>query len=216
MSQADFSSLHNEIATYYSSKIREFGATAKGVDWRDEESHRLRHRQFLYLMRDDMDADICDLGCGFGDFLSFLRPHGFMGTYTGYDISADMIAKASEIHQQDARCSWRLGGFPQEIHDYVVASGIFNVRRNIETALWERYISETLDKMAAASRKGFAFNILTRHSDPERQRPDLYYADPMTLFEYCIQKFGRRVAILQDTELFEFTLITRFEHLNSF
>ena len=41
---------------------------------------------------------------------------------------------------------------------------------------------DTLDEFARLSRLGFAFNVLTRYSDADRRRPDLYYANPLALF----------------------------------
>jgi hypothetical protein len=63
--------------------------------------------------------------------------------------------------------------------------------------------------MAQLSKKGFAFNILTGYSDPERQRADLYYADPLFFFDYCQKNFSRFVALLHDYPLYEFTILVK-------
>ena len=39
-------------------------------------------------------------------------------------------------------------------------------------------MSQTLAIMQSLCRRGFAFNMLTTYSDPEKQRDDLFYADP--------------------------------------
>jgi hypothetical protein len=62
--------------------------------------------------------------------------------------------------------------------------------------------------MAELSRRGFAFNVLTKYSDPERMRPDLYYADPLFLFNYCKKSF-KSVALLHDYPLYEFTILVK-------
>ncbi len=69
--------------------------------------------------------------------------------------------------------------------DYSVASGIFNVKLEFGEGEWATYVAETIAQLARASRKGFAFNMLTSHSDEDRKRPDLYYADPCETFEAC-------------------------------
>jgi len=201
--------IHEAVSRYYEGKLREHGATSRGVDWRDERSHALRHKQFLYLLGEDLTASIGDLGCGYGHFLPFLRSQHYSGTYTGYDIAPDMIAAASELHGADNDAAWHVSGKPVEQHDYLIASGIFNVRQQVETERWTDYIFATIDDMAQASRRGFAFNILSLVSDPEYRRPDLYYADPARFMEHCIQQYGRRVAVLHDSELYEFTLVVR-------
>jgi hypothetical protein len=40
-------------------------------------------------------------------------------------------------------------------------------------------------------------------------RDDLFYADPLALFEHCRTRFSRRVALLHDYPLYEFTLLVR-------
>ena len=38
---------------------------------------------------------------------------------------------------------------------------------------------------------------------------DLYYADPLDLFDYCKRNFSKNVALLHDYRLYDFTLIVR-------
>ena len=66
-----------------------------------------------------------------------------------------------------------------------------------------------LDRLNALSARGFAFNMLTKYSDAERMRSDLYYADPCFLFDYCKKRYARRVSLLHDYPLYEFTMIVR-------
>ena len=92
---------------------------------------------------------------------------------------------------------------------YAVASGIFNVRPGIDDARWCAYVVETLHQLNELGHAGFAFNMLTAYSDPARQRPDLFYADPLFYFDYCRTQFSKRVALLHDYPLFEFTILVR-------
>jgi hypothetical protein len=74
---------------------------------------------------------------------------------------------------------------------------------------WAEYVRKIIDILADVGRRGFAFNILTLSSDPERRRSDLYYADPVEMLSYCLSRFGRSVALLQDYGLYDFTVIVR-------
>src|SRR3954465_6897597 len=118
------------VAAYYSAKLAEHGATPQGVDWNGQQSHDLRHRQFLRLL-DDSGASIIDLGCGFGDFLRFLRTHGYSGPFIGYAVAPGMIAEAFWLHGQAADRQWRVGARPAETADFAIASGIFNVKGDV-------------------------------------------------------------------------------------
>jgi hypothetical protein len=57
------------------------------------------------------------------------------------------------------------------------------------------------------SRRGFAFNALTSYSDRDKQRDDLYYADPLHWFDHCKKHYSRYVSLLHDYPLFEFTIL---------
>ena len=198
-----------EVAAYYASKLEAHGSTPQGVDWNGPESHDRRHRQFLRLLDGNLDASIIDIGCGFGDFLRFLRAAGHRGHFTGYDIAPSMIQKARELHGEDADRQWRVGAEPTEVADFAIASGIFNVKGDVPNESWRRYVVRTIDMMARAGRRGFAFNVLSLSSDPDRRRPNLYYADPAEMLAHCLAQYGRSVSLLQDYGLYEFTMVVR-------
>lgn len=197
------------VAAYYSAKLAMHGATARGVDWNTKDSHELRHRQFLRLLDGASNATILDLGCGFGDFLRFLRAAGYRGRFVGYDVAPSMIAEASRLHGADDNCEWRIGAEPTEIADFAVASGIFNVKGDVPLEQWVRYVHDTIEILARAGRLGCAFNVLSTSSNPDRRRPDLYYADASEMLSFCLDRYGKSVALLQDYGLYEFTVIVR-------
>ena len=93
--------------------------------------------------------------------------------------------------------------------DYAVASGLFNVKLDTPDAEWQQYMLDTVADLSSYGRRGFGFNVLTAYSDADRRRPDLYYADPLALFEHCRTSFSRRVALLHDYPLYEFTILVR-------
>ena len=130
-------------------------------------------------------------------------------TYTGCDISADMIAAARSRHTTSDLVRFVVGSEPPALADYCVASGIFNVRLERSDAEWRDYMAETIDVLDHSSVHGFAFNCLTSYSDAERKRDYLYYADPCALFDLCKRRYSRNVALLHDYGLYEFTLLVR-------
>jgi SAM-dependent methyltransferase len=208
----DHSRRLSHAASYYASRLAQHGATPQGVDWNGTESHERRHTQFLRLLGGHAEASIIDLGCGFGDFLRFLRAAGHRGRFIGYDVAPGMIEKARALHGEGSDRGWHVGAHPAEAADFAVASGIFNVKGDITDEDWRTYVTDTIDVLAGASRRGFAFNVLSLSSDPERRRPDLHYADPVALLGDCLSRYGRSVALLQDYGLYEFTIIVRHAH----
>lgn len=209
MKDALESGILSEVAAYYASKLAAHGSTPQGVDWNGVDSHERRHRQFLRLLDGSPNASVIDLGCGFGDFLRFLRAAGHHGRFIGYDIAPSMIEKARELHGENSDLQWRVGAEPAEAADFAIASGIFNVKGDVPNEFWIRYIHQTIDILAQAGRRGFAFNVLSMSSDPDRRRPSLYYADPANMLAYCLSRYGRSVALMQDYGLYEFTVVVR-------
>lgn len=209
MSNYNRDALLGWIGRYYAGRLDQHGPTPRGVDWNGEDSHRIRHMQFLRLVGGDADASVLDLGCGYGDFLTFLRDDGHRGRFVGYDLAAPMIEAARRLHGEGADRAWHIGAVPTEPEDYAVGSGILNVKGAIPEAEWEAHVEETIATLARASRRGFAFNVLSLSSDPEKRRPDLHYADAAAMLRMCLDRYGRHVALLQDYGLWEFTIVVR-------
>jgi SAM-dependent methyltransferase len=202
-------SILQDVALYYASKLAVHGPTPLGVDWNGIDSHEQRHRQFLRLLAGSPDASVIDLGCGFGDFLRFVRASGHRGGFVGYDIAQSMIEKARELHGEGDDRKWRVGAEPADAADFAIASGIFNVKGDVPNETWTHYVHDTIDILARAGRRGFGFNVLSLSSDPDRRRPGLYYADPVGMLRHCLSRYGRSVALLQDYGLYEFTVTVR-------
>jgi SAM-dependent methyltransferase len=200
--------ISEQVRRYYESRLTEHGATARGVDWNSETSQQVRFRDLVRLFEDEPDASILDYGCGYGALAAYIRARGHRGPYSGFDVSDRMIAaaRAGAFASGATFSSRRTEVVPA---DYTVASGVFNVRQQTPEADWHTYVLETLDDIAACSRRGFGFNVLSTRSDAERRRADLFYADPIEMFDYCTRRFSRRVALLHDAPLYEFTMLVR-------
>jgi hypothetical protein len=198
-----------KAAEYYSRKLAEFGATPRGADWNSSESQELRFEQLLRMCAPDTPIDINDYGCGYAALVPFLDRLGRQFDYCGYDAAAPMIAAAMETRGGDSRCRFTSDRASVTPRRFTVASGIFNVREQTGDAEWWDYIVRTLDDLAALSTEAFSCNFLTSHSDADRKRADLYYADPSELLRFCLQRYSRRAAVLHDYPLYEFTLMVR-------
>jgi SAM-dependent methyltransferase len=199
------------VEGYYSEKIEVHGATARGVDWNSPESQRLRFVQLLKLTDRSHPFTINDYGCGYGALADYLKDEGYPFQYCGFDISPKMLAIANERHVGMQKVAFVAKEQDLSDADYTVASGIFNVKLQTSSSEWESYLLRTLETISRLSKRGFAFNVLTKYSDAEFRRPDLYYADPLLLFDYCKTKFSRFVTLLHDYPLYEFTLLVRKE-----
>ena len=198
---------HQRVRDYYADKFRQFGPTPRGADWRDLEGQELRFAQLVKICGKDRAGSLIELGCGYGALYLYLRRRGWDMDYTGYDLAEDMVHAARVTLGDDPSAKVAVGSRPGQVGEYCVASGIFNVRLGFSDAQWRNYMLETIDDIARAAQKGFAFNVLTRFADPERMDPRLYYADPGELLNHCLSSYGRHISLLHGYGLYEFTLL---------
>jgi hypothetical protein len=191
------------VVSHYEETLRRFGPTARGMDWKDEASQRLR---FAVL------CDVCDLrgrtlhdvGAGAGHLYDFLRERHLDVEYSGSDLSAAMVEAARRRHPgvRFERLD-RLGESPAPTWDVVVCSGLFHVKLGCPDAQWREIVEETLRRMYAACRVAIAFNLLTDLVD--WRAPDLFYSDPAETLAFCRRELSPRVALRHDYPLHEYT-----------
>lgn len=203
--------LLDEVATYYAEKLAEHGDTPRGVDWNGEESQTIRFEQLCKVIdpKKMPGFSLNDLGCGYGALLDYLRDKYAACIYLGVDVSHEMIKAARQRHTVANQARFITSTEPDQVADYGVASGIFNVRLGRTDAEWFDYLLGTLDVLNRTSSLGFAFNCLTSYSDEDKKRDYLYYADPCRLFDLCKRRYSRQVALLHDYGLYEFTILVR-------
>lgn len=199
----------SEVADYYTAKLEEHGDSPRGVDWNSEDGQRLRFEQLCKLIETSSHFSINDLGCGYGALYEYLLGKNKSFSYFGLDISESMISAAEQRYKDKPQVRFALSSEPDQVADYGIASGIFNVRLGRSDGEWRSYIEATLDVLDRTSRAGFAFNCLTSYSDRDKMRDYLYYADPCVLFDLCKRRYSRNVAILHDYGLYEFTILVR-------
>lgn len=197
------------VCEYYAEKVRRHGAIAEGVDWNSRKAQYVRFDQLLRLCEPDKVFTLNDYGCGYGALASYMRDRGYSFHYRGFDISPEMIARAREVHENASNCIFFTEAHSLTPADYTVASGIFNVKLDTSENNWTAYVFDTLDRLAAVSRRGFGFNALTAYADRRYRRPDLYYADPTFLFDHCIRRYSRQTALLHDYGLYDFTILVK-------
>lgn len=199
--------LYKNIKKYYTKRILAHGATPKGVDWNGEESQFIRFTQLSKIIIQD-NFTINDIGCGYGKYTEYLAQNYNNYIYNGYDLSREMIENAKKLYPNT---NFLIIVKPEDVKesDYSIASGIFSVKMEHNESEWLSYILSTLEQMNEKSIRGFSFNMLTKYSDKKYMRDDLYYADPLFIFDYCKRNFSKEVALLHDYGLYEFTIVVR-------
>lgn len=200
-----------KVADYYTDRLQQHGPVPRGVDWNSLDSQETRFAQLLRVCDRDARFSLNDFGCGYGALADYLRTRRIACSYRGFDVSEAMISEARTRHRSDDTLQWVTDESELVRADYTVASGVLNVRLDVSEEDWERHTLQVVDALAARSKRGFAFNVLTKYSDADRRRRDLYYADPCMLFDHCQRRYSRWVSVLHDYGLYEFTILVRLD-----
>ncbi len=196
------------VKSYFDKRVREYGASPRGADWNSEASQRARFDQLLKII-ELPSFSLLDYGCGTGALAGYLVEKEFQADYYGFDILDSAIETARRVHAGKPHRTFLTDKDQLPVCDYTVASGIFNFRAEQSFEDWTNYVTGVLEHFNFLSRRGFASNFLTKYSDADKMRADLYYADPLYLFDYCKRNFSKDVALLHDYHLYDFTLLVR-------
>lgn len=202
-------SVLHDIEALYTDNVRRLGLDSKSVGWRDEASHRLRFDKLVAgLIPQDTDEPftVNDVGSGYGAMFRYLddRYGKRLARFHGYEISDAMIAACRDFIGYDERLDIIKSNIPDRDADYSFVCGTFNVRFKATDAEWDAYVKDMIVKLAERSKRGFSFNLLTSYVD--WKEPHLYYADPCVYFDFCKRLISRKVALLHDYPLFEWTI----------
>ncbi|HEY9088262.1 MAG TPA: class I SAM-dependent methyltransferase [Anaerolineaceae bacterium] len=199
------------VRKYFQQKLEAHGATHWGVDYNSDQAMEVRFDQLIKILSTAQAYSLLDFGSGYGAMLAYLMRSGHRVEYYGYDIVEEMVRQGREIFQgmPGVVFTSQFDEIPEV--DYAVVSGTFNMKLDASNTDWTGLVIDCITRMNQRSRKGMAFNMLTRYSDPEHMRPDLYYADPCFFFDYCKRNFSKNVAILHDYGLYDFTILVRKE-----
>ena len=201
------------IAGSYDFTLRQSGPVPEAVLWRGRRHQAARFRALLSVMGSDRwrrGISLNDVGCGYGALWLWLgwRWRVLGGSYTGYDISSEMLdAACRRISHPRAR--FVRSAVPSFMADYTVASGVFGLRLDMDSQDWEAWVEVLCLAMARVSRRGLSFNILDGRRSASCQT--LWYSDPDTEKSRAVRLFpGANVRIVQGYTSGDFTVLVRF------
>jgi len=145
-----------DARSFFEDRYRRFGPGPKALDW-SEEGQRRRF-QVLAGVGDMSGWSVLDLGCGFGDLLSFLVTPFPSIAYHGVDFSRPILEEARRRHAEASFDELdvvrdRIPG----LYDVVLSSGL----HNLETGTNDEDMERLLAKAWGACRIAVAVNMLS-------------------------------------------------------
>lgn len=191
------------VVAHYERVLAEHGPNARGMNWKDEASQRLRF-EVLCGVADLQGLRVCEIGCGAGHLLDFLEGRGMGAIYRGVDLSPAMIAAARKRHPTSSfeRVDFLAETLPPA--DVVMCSGVFHVKLDSPRDAWQEYVERSIRRLYDASGVALAFNLMSDQVDYRDE--NLHYANPGEVFEFCRRELSRRVVLRHDYPLYEFTI----------
>lgn len=184
----------------------EHGDSAQATYAGARELQRLRFDRLIDpLLALKRPFSIHDVGAGLCDLRGYLVERGIEHDYSATEIVPEMLEFARNKYP-GVRLFNRdiLGEEPEDRHDFVVASGVFNMPRGVDVATWDRFVHDMIETMWKMAEVAIAFSFLTAHRT--FTDPDLRYRDPGELLEFCVRKLSRFVTLDHGYPLFECTM----------
>lgn len=185
----------------YRERLERFGPTIRALASGAPERRLIRYGVLAEV--GDLDgASVLDLGCGLGDFYEYLGSRSIHTTYTGYDISPELVARAAERFPEvefEVRDIQR-EGIPRPF-DYIISSQAFNYRLQHEENF--EMVKDVLRQCLGNARKGVVCDFLSSYVDYREDH--LYYYPPEEVLRFC-KTLTKRVLLRHDYPLFEFAV----------
>lgn len=172
----------------YSDRYHRFQHDPRTLGWDTAANQRLRFAvaaESLALSR----HSILDVGCGLGDFCSFMaeRDPDVEARYTGIDINPDLLGDCRRRLPR-ARFEQRnllLDPAAEAVADMGVMFGVLNFRfRDFDN---EDFARGMIAAAFAACRDGLAVDMLSARHDPAYPAEDfVYYYDPLRMLDWAL------------------------------
>jgi SAM-dependent methyltransferase len=199
-----------DISKVFGHRIRTFGDVPAGVLWKNRKGQKLRFEVLAGILDDlppSAPVTINDFGCGYGAMYDFLRDLPTMAkiTYSGYDISKEMVNTASQ-RNNDRRATFIKASRIDTPADFTFVSGTFNLNLDVDDGPWNTYVKSTLNQLWVMSNKGLAFNMLDKNHP--NQEIGLFYANAEEYIDFC-RTLSPDVTIIDNYPLDEWTIFIR-------
>ncbi|WP_452220384.1 class I SAM-dependent methyltransferase [Lacinutrix salivirga] len=193
------------IKKYYQDKFKSFGATAEGMDWKDEASQYLRFEIIAKYIDFKNNPSILDVGCGSSEFLNFCKKKNLECDYRGLDIMKEMVEASNQNYGENTAILGDLNTIDKALKfDYVIASGTFNAKLEANASDWKTFFYNNLVSMYEKSNNGIVFNCMTEHVDWTYDR--LYYPSLSDLTAFITKNMSRNFIVDHNYDLYEMTI----------
>jgi len=146
------------LKEHFRRQIDQYDDPARACSWRDADVARRNFAAVSQLFAHETNPfSVYEVGCGFATLGEFLSEHYPLATYSGSDLLPEMIDRAkarntaANVEQRDI-----LVNPPVQQYDYVVISGLFNLRMSNDDESWFTFVKSMLRAAFGIAKKGRA------------------------------------------------------------
>ena len=190
--ELSFSYLEYKINNSYTNRLIKYGNSPQGLFWKNSYTQVHRFELIISALNKYYNLKkftICDIGCGYGKFLEFIRNKLNKSTfqYQGCDLNKKLINHCTKKYS-NKNCQFYRRSLPKGIVNFSVMSGTFNLSVTDDINIWEKYILKNLTNIWKQTNKIMAFNML--HKNEKKIQQGLYYTNKNWIKNMCEQNFG--------------------------
>ncbi|MCD0471079.1 class I SAM-dependent methyltransferase [Flavobacterium sp. JAS] len=202
---------YNKIIEHYESCLDKYGDNHLGVDWPKLEDVDTRYKIMLDIIllseASDHNVSLLDFGCGTGHLLDFIQRNNIKNIiYSGLDISQKFVDVAKKKYTDNSFYCIDILDSKDSIgtFDYVVMNGVFTEKRELSYDEMWNYFTKMITVIYEKCNNGFAFNVMSKNVDWERE--DLFHVSHDTLSDFLCKNLTRNYIIRNDYGLYEYTV----------
>ncbi len=202
---------YKDLARHYLECFRQHGDSHLGADWRSLPEAQKRYQVMLELIRLEDRVSGCsllDLGCGTSVFYDHLLNVGLKDKidYAGLDINPELVEAARRKFPGNAYyCMDMLQGTEGlPVFDYIVMNGVFTQRHRLSHEEMFRFLCLLVSVAFRQSRRGVAFNVVSKHVDWEKDGN--FYLPFDQIGEFLTKELSRNFVMRHDYGLYEYTV----------
>ncbi|MGG1945588.1 class I SAM-dependent methyltransferase [Trinickia sp. NRRL B-1857] len=201
------SSGYHSLISHYEDCLARHGDTHRGVDWPNADDAAKRYQVMLDVIKPSHGpATLLDFGCGASHLYQYMLERGVTDVrYTGLDASPAFCELSSTKYPQNEYLCVDILSEPDRLgtFDYVVMNGVFTEKREMSyDAMWD-YFGKMLRAVFAKTRRGIAFNVMSKEVDWERD--DLFHVPLTDLTHFLARELSRHYVVRHDYGLYEYT-----------
>lgn len=175
----------------YSERYEDLGYDIQTIGWGSKEQQRIRFEQTLSCGVELESRRLLDIGCGFGDYRSFLARSGVsIDSYLGWDLSSNLIEEAQDRYgehedtQFEVRDLFEVESGP--IADVAVMVGLLNLKYE-EVDNYD-YSKEAIRRAFGLVREGLIVDFLSVHRTEDYPKEDfVFYHDPSKMLDFAFE-----------------------------